>query len=340
MREQLINMEQEALAAIEACRNREELLALRVTYLGKKGSLTAVSRGMGSLSPEERPVMGQLVNIVKDKMEAAFATKLSRLDAALLQARLAEEKIDITLPGKVFPSGSRHIITQVREEIEDIFLGLGYVIAEGPQVELDKYNFEAMNMPSDHPARAMQDSFYFSDSVLLRTHTSPMQARTMEKMAPQLPVKIICPGVVYRRDEDATHSPMFHQIELLLVDKEVTMADLKGTILSFVRAMFGREREIRLRPSYFPFTEPSAEVDISCFVCEGKGCSLCKNTGWIEILGSGMVHPQVLKYCGYDPAEVSGFAAGMGLERISMLKYGIKDIRLLFDNDVRFLAQF
>ncbi|MBQ9992919.1 MAG: phenylalanine--tRNA ligase subunit alpha, partial [Firmicutes bacterium] len=246
----------------------------------------------------------------------------------------------ISLPGRSFESGSLHPLTRIRQEIEDIFIGMGYTIAEGPEIELDYYNFELLNIPKDHPARDMQVSFYFSDSVLLRSQTSPIQARTMQKLAPELPVKIICPGTVYRRDDDATHSPMFHQVEGLLVDKKVTLADLKGTLLSFARQMFGPEREIRLRPSYFPFTEPSAEVDISCFNCGGKGCRLCKGTGWIEILGSGMVHPNVLRMSGYDPEEVSGFAFGMGIERIAMLKYGITDIRLLFDNDVRFLQQF
>ncbi len=313
---------------------------LRVKYLGKKGELTQISRSMGSLSPEERPIMGQKVNEVKDTIEKMLAEKMQELEKALLKKQLKKEKIDVTLPGRVLPMGSKHILDTVTDEIKKIFLGMGYSVYNGPQIESDYYNFERLNLPKDHPARDMQDSFYITDSVLLRTHTSPMQARTMDKLSPQLPVKIICPGTVYRRDDDATHSPMFHQVEGLLVDKDISLAHLKGTLLSFARQMFGEDRQIRLRPSFFPFTEPSAEVDISCFMCGGKGCRLCKNTGWIEILGSGMVHPSVLEMSGYDPTQVTGFAFGMGVERIAMLKYGIDDMRLLFENDVCFLAQF
>ena len=340
MFDQLEQLQQEALKAIAATTELAQLQELRVAYLGKKGSITQISRSMGELSPEERPRLGQAVNQTKDLVEEAINAAQQRLQVAALSQKLATETIDITLPGASFALGHRHVISLVRKEIEDIFLGMGYQIFEGSQVELDYYNFEALNIPAEHPARDMQDSFYFHESMVLRTHTSPGQVHIMEELAPSIPVKVICPGAVYRRDDDATHSPMFHQIEGLYIDKKVTMAELKGTLLAMVRQIFGEEREIRLRPSYFPFTEPSAEVDVSCFVCNGGGCRLCKGSGWIEILGSGMVHPKVLKLNGYDPEEVSGFAFGMGLERIAMLKYGINDMRLLFDNDLRFLAQF
>jgi len=313
---------------------------LKVKYLGKKGELTQISRNMGSLSAEERPIMGQTVNEVRDAIERMISDRLSELETAAMAQKLKMERLDVTLPGRAILAGGKHPLTMVIDEIKEIFLGMGYQIADGPQVELDYYNFERLNLPADHPAREMQDSFYISESTLLRTHTSPVQARTMDKVWPDLPVKIICPGVVYRRDDDSTHSPMFHQVEGLVVDKNISLSDLKGTLLNFARQMFGPEREIRLRPSYFPFTEPSAEVDISCMMCGGKGCRLCKDTGWIEILGSGMVHPHVLEMAKYDPEEVTGFAFGMGVERIAMLKYGIDDMRLLFENDVRFLAQF
>ena len=255
------------------------------------------------------------------------------------QKRLASERVDVTLPGTSFPLGHQHLITSVIEEIQDIFMGMGFTIAEGPEVETDYYNFAALNMPPEHPARDMQDSFYFGPQLLLRTHTSPMQVRAMEKLRPQ-PVRIIASGRVYRRDDDATHSPMFHQVEGLVVDTDISLADLKGTLLAFAQAVFGPEREIRLRPSFFPFTEPSAEVDISCFLCEGAGCRLCKDSGWLEVLGAGLVHPNVLRNAGYDPEQVSGFAFGMGVERIVMLKYGLDDMRHLFANDMRFLRQF
>lgn len=340
MREQLNMIREEAMKEIAACQSGELLQELKVSYLGKKGKVTAFLKGMKDAPPEERPLIGQAVNEIKEVINLAIDTKMKQLDAAFLQQRLHDEKIDVTLPGKRFPQGNLHILTTVVSQIEDIFLGMGYSIAEGPQVETDYYNFEALNVPKEHPAREMQDSFYFTENMLLRTQTSPVQVRTMEKMRPNLPVKVICPGVVYRRDDDATHSPMFSQVEGLYVDRNVTLGHLKGTLLSFARQMFGEDRQIRLRPSYFPFTEPSAEVDVSCFICGGAGCRLCKGTGWIEILGSGMVHPNVLRMSGYDPDEVSGFAFGMGIERIALLKYGISDIRLLFENDVRFLAQF
>ena len=340
MLEQLADLAQAALARIAACEEAQALQELKVVYLGKKGSVTQISRSMGSLSPEERPRLGQAVNAVKVELETAFAVAAERIEAAGLTLRLEAEKLDISLPGRAFPLGKSHILSQVARQITDIFLGLGYAVALGPEVETDYYNFEAMNMPPGHPARDMQDSFYFDANMLLRTHTSPGQAHVMEALRPAIPVKVICPGKVYRRDDDATHSPMFHQVEGLYIDKRVTLADLKGTLLFFARRMFGEERQIRLRPSYFPFTEPSAEVDISCFICGGAGCRLCKGSGWIEILGSGMVHPNVLNMSGYDPQVVSGFAFGMGVERVAMLKYGISDMRLLFDNDLRFLAQF
>ena len=340
MLEQLKQIEAAALAAVANAENAAQLTEIKISYLGKKGELTAVSRQMGKLSPEERPVMGAAVNQVKTDVERAINERMAAFKEQEIAAALAAETIDISLPGMGLPAGSRHILTKVQEEMEEVFIGMGYTIAEGPQVEYDYYNFEALNLPPEHPARDMQDSFYFSDRMLLRTHTSPVQVRTMEKMKGQLPVKIISPGVVYRRDDDATHSPMFHQMEGLVIDKNVTFADLTGTLQEFARKMFGEDREIRVRPSYFPFTEPSAEVDISCFVCGGKGCRLCKNMGWIEILGSGQVHPRVLEMSGYDPEECSGFAFGMGIERVAMLKYGITDLRLMYDNDVRFLSSF
>ena len=340
MLEKLAELQKEALSIIEESQSGENLQEVRIGYLGKKGKVTAISRSMGEVSPEERPAMGQAVNRVKDEIEAAIDAKMKRFEVEALTAKLQKEKVDISLPGKKIVIGAKHPLTLVTEEIEDIFIGLGYTIAEGPQVETDYYNFEALNIPKEHPARDMQDSFYFSESLLLRTHTSPVQARVMEKTAPTLPVKVICPGVVYRRDDDATHSPMFRQVEGLYIDKRVTFADLKGTLLAFARKMFGEEREIRMRPSYFPFTEPSAEVDISCFNCGGAGCRLCKGSGWIEVLGSGMVHPRVLEMSGYNSEDAVGFAFGIGIERIAMLKYNITDMRILFENDQRFLAQF
>lgn len=340
MQAKLMELEQQARIKIASVDNINSLQELRVSYLGKKGELTAILRGMSALSEQERPLIGKVVNEVRDIIEALLQEKSVSLKNILQAEKLKVENIDISLPGKNYGLGKRHPLYQVMDEIKNIFVRLGYAIAEGPEIELDYYNFEALNLPKDHPARDMQDSFYITPEILLRTHTSSVQARFYEKTAPNLPVKIIAPGKVYRCDDDATHSPMFHQVEGFLIDKHVTFADLKGTLLAFARQMFGEKREIRLRPSFFPFTEPSAEVDISCFSCEGKGCRLCKGTGWIEILGSGMVHPKVLELGGYDPTEVSGFAFGMGVERVTMLKYGIDDLRLLFENDVRFLAQF
>ena len=329
-------MERELREAVSS----DQLRELKVKYLGKKGSISELSKGMGKLLPEERPKAGQLVNELRQALEDNLAAKQQELADKAMELKMAQEKVDVTLPGRPVKLGSRHPLTLVTDELKEIFLGMGYTVEEGPQVELDYYNFERMNLPADHPARDMQDSFYFDAKRLLRTHTSPVQARTMDKLCPQAPIKMISPGAVYRRDDDATHSPMFHQVEGLVVDEGISLADLKGTLLNFVRQMFGEEREIRLRPSFFPFTEPSVEVDISCILCGGKGCRTCKDTGWIEILGAGMVHPNVLKMSGYDPERYTGFAFGCGIERIAMLKYGIDDLRVMFENDVRFLQKF
>lgn len=341
MKERLEALRGEALDRLQTVGSAAELNDLRVHYLGKKGQLTEILRGMGGLSAEERPVIGQVANEVRAAIEAVIAEKQEAFDRAETARRLQAETIDVTLPGKAPQIGSIHPLTKVAQEIEDIFLGMGYTIAEGPEVETDYFNFEALNLPKDHPARDMQDSFYLTDEMLLRTHTSPVQVRTMKAMNGKTPVKVICPGKVYRRDEDdATHSFMFHQIEGLVVGPNIRMSDLKGTLLQFVREMYGPQMQIRLRPSFFPFTEPSAEVDVTCVRCGGDGCRMCKHTGWIEILGCGMVHPKVLEHGGYDPAEVTGFAFGMGVERIALLKYEIDDIRHFYANDVRFLSQF
>ncbi|WP_435374074.1 phenylalanine--tRNA ligase subunit alpha [Desulfofundulus salinus] len=330
----------EAKEALARADSLEALEEIRIRYLGKKGELTRVLRGMNALPAEERPRIGQLANSIREVLENELAERTAEIKARVKRARLAAESIDVTLPGTPFLLGKKHPLTTVQEEIEEIFLGLGFSIAEGPEVELDYYNFEALNLPKDHPARDMQDSFFIGPEVLLRTHTSPVQVRTMERTVPAVPVKIIAPGKVYRRDDDATHSPMFHQVEGLAVDRRITFGDLKGVLDVFAREMFGESTRTRFRPSYFPFTEPSAEVDISCVMCGGKGCRVCSHTGWLEILGCGMVHPRVLEMSGYNSAEVTGFAFGMGVERIAMLKYGIDDLRLFFDNDLRFLAQF
>lgn len=328
-------MEQELKNAVSA----DELRDLKVKYLGKKGSISELSKSMGKLSAEERPKAGQLVNELRNALEENLTRRQQELADKLLEARLEAEALDVTLPGAPVKPGSKHPLTLVLDDLKDIFLGMGYTIVEGPQIELDYYNFERLNLPPDHPARDMQDSFYIDAKRLLRSQTSPVQARTMDKMCPQVPIKIVSPGAVYRRDDDATHSPMFHQLEGLVVDEGISLADLKGTLLNFAKQMFGEDREIRLRPSFFPFTEPSVEVDISC-MCGGKGCRTCKHTGWIEILGAGMVHPNVLRMSGYDPEKVTGFAFGFGIERIAMLKYGIDDLRVMFENDVRFLQRF
>lgn len=338
MKEQLDGLLKAALAEISEAGTEESLQELKVKYLGKKGAITAVMKGLGALPPEERPIVGQLVNTVKNQLETSLDETLDRVRDASKRERLERERIDVTLPGRRTPRGTKHPITLVIEEISDIFSGLGFQVAEGPEVELDFYNFEALNFPKDHPARDMQDTFFVDDSILLRTHTSPVQVRTMLKHAP--PVRIISPGTVYRCDSDATHSPMFHQIEGLMVDSGVTFGDLKGILTTFVTQYFGKDIGVRLRPSFFPFTEPSAEVDIACVMCKGKGCRVCKESGWLEILGAGMIDPEVYRHVGYDPEVISGFAFGMGVERVAMLKYGIGDLRLFFDNDVRFLQQF
>lgn len=340
MKDKLEQIKAAALDSIAAAADLDQINEIRVRYLGKKGELTTILRGMGALSAEERPLAGQLANEVRQSIEAELGRKTEALKEEEKLGRLQDETIDVTLPGRPFQVGRRHPLVMVLDEIKDIFLGLGFEIADGPEVELDYYNFEALNFPPDHPARDMQDSFYIDEGILLRTHTSPVQPRVMEKRAPYIPVKAIGPGKVYRRDDDATHSPMFHQVEGFIIDKNISFSDLKGILLIVVRQMFGEDREIRLRPSFFPFTEPSAEVDVSCIMCNGKGCRVCSNTGWLEILGAGMIHPNVLKMSGYDPEEVTGFAFGLGIERVAMLKYGIDDLRLLFDNDKRFLAQF
>ncbi|KLV26488.1 phenylalanine--tRNA ligase [Niallia circulans] len=341
MEDKLKELQAESLTRIESSNDMKELNEIRIAYLGKKGPITEVLKGMGKLSAEERPKMGALVNVVRDEITSRIEAKQKALEEALVQEKIASETIDITLPGRPVSTGNHHPLTRVVEEIEDLFIGMGYTIEEGPEVENDYYNFEALNLPKDHPARDMQDSFYITEETLLRTQTSPMQARTLEKHKGKGPVKIICPGKVYRRDnDDATHSHQFMQIEGLVVDENIRMSDLIGTLEVFAKKMFGEDREIRLRPSFFPFTEPSVEVDISCFICKGAGCSVCKKTGWIEILGAGMVHPNVLEMSGFDSKKYSGFAFGMGPERIAMLKYGIDDIRHFYTNDVRFLKQF
>lgn len=341
MKERLLELKQEALAKIDAASTVKELQDVRVSYLGKKGPITEVLRGMGKLSPEERPLIGQYANEVRNEIAEQIEKKQAELQQLAIQKQLEEETIDVTLPGRPVKMGNHHPLTAVIEEIEDLFIGMGYQIAEGPEVETDYYNFEALNLPKNHPARDMQDSFYITEEILLRTQTSPIQARTMEKHKGVGPVKIICPGKVYRRDnDDATHSHQFTQIEGLVVDENIRMSDLKGTLTLFAKKLFGDEREIRLRPSFFPFTEPSVEMDISCFKCGGDGCNVCKGTGWIEILGAGMVHPNVLEMSGFDSKKYTGFAFGMGPERIAMLKYGIEDIRHFYQNDIRFLKQF
>ncbi|MFK4391854.1 phenylalanyl-tRNA synthetase alpha chain [Peribacillus frigoritolerans] len=341
MQERLLELQEEALQKVAAASELKELNEVRVAYLGKKGPITEVLRGMGKLSAEERPKIGALANEVREAIATKIEEKQKALETAAVNAKLATETIDVTLPGRPVNKGNLHPLTRIVEEIEDLFIGMGYTVAEGPEVESDYYNFEALNLPKSHPARDMQDSFYITDEILMRTHTSPVQARTMEKHKGQGPVKIICPGKVYRRDnDDATHSHQFQQIEGLVIDENISMSDLKGTLDVFAKKVFGQDREIRLRPSFFPFTEPSVEVDISCKICNGKGCSVCKKTGWIEVLGAGIVHPNVLEMAGFDSKKYSGFAFGMGVERIAMLKYGVDDIRHFYTNDVRFLKQF
>jgi phenylalanyl-tRNA synthetase alpha chain len=327
----------EARAAIARAASSADLEQLRVRFLGRQGRLTQLLRALGALPAEERPLVGAAANEAKRELEALLELRLGETRETERRQERARQRLDLTLPGRRPPLGSRHPLTRIQDEIIAIFGGLGFAVAEGPEVEDDYHNFEALNIPRDHPARDMQDTFYLSEDTLLRTHTSPVQIRTMQAQRP--PVRVICPGRVYRRDADITHSPMFHQVEGLAVDRNVSMADLKGTLELFAREMFGPRSRIRFRPSFFPFTEPSAEVDVLCFLCGGAGCRVCKQSGWLEILGSGMVHPHVLRNVGYDPEEVTGWAFGMGIERIAMLKYGVDDIRLFFENDLRLLRQ-
>ncbi len=340
MKEQIELIKNEALEKIKSITELKDLNDLRVKYLGKRGELTQILRGMGGLSPEERPVVGSLVNKAKDEIEYAIQGAEKKLEKIELDKKLQSEKIDITLPSTKIKRGSKHPVNRIIEELEDLFVSMGYDVVDGPELETDEYCFERLNLPKGHPARDMQDSFYITSEYLLRTQTSAVQARTMMENEEKTPIRIICPGKTYRRDDDATHSHQFGQIEGLVIDKNISLADLKGTLEVFVKKMLGEKSELRFRPSYFPFTEPSYEVDVSCFKCGGKGCNLCKQTGWIEILGSGMVHPNVLKMNGYDPEKYSGFAFGTGLDRLAMFKYGITDIRLLYTNDIRFLKQF
>ena len=334
--EQIRRAAKEALASFDSA---EQLEKARIQYLGKKGELTAILKQMGKLSAEERPVIGQLANEIRKDIEDTIANKSAEIKKAAQEKRLAEETLDVTMPGTLPQIGYKHPLSIVLDEIKDIFMGMGFDIAEGPEVEYDYYNFEALNIPKDHPARDTQDTFYINDNIVLRTQTSPVQIRVMEKTQP--PIRIIAPGRVFRSDAvDATHSPLFHQIEGLVVDKGITMADLKGTLETFAKRLYGEDTKIRLRPHHFPFTEPSCEIDVSCFKCGGKGCSFCKGEGWVEILGGGMVHPKVLKNGGVDPDVYSGFAFGVGLERLVLFRFNIDDMRLLYENDMRFLSQF
>ena len=339
MKEQLEKIKSEALAKIDASDALEKLNEIRVAYLGKKGELTTVLKSMKDVAPEERPKVGQMVNEVRALIEERLEETKTALARKAREEQMKREVIDVTLPAKKANTGHKHPNTIALEEVERIFVGMGYEVVEGPEVEYDLYNFEKLNIPKGPPARDEQDTFYINDSILLRSQTSPVQARVMEKQKP--PIRMIAPGRVFRSDEvDATHSPSFHQIEGLVIDKHITFADLKGTLAEFARELFGEDTKVKFRPHHFPFTEPSAEVDVSCFKCGGKGCRFCKGSGWIEILGCGMVHPHVLEMCGIDPEEYTGFAFGVGLERIALLKYEIDDMRLLYENDIRFLKQF
>ena len=341
MKEKLQSIREMAAEAMAACADSRELDAIRVKYLGKKGEVTALMKNMRSLAPEERPAFGQMVNELRSAIEAGLAENKERLEAIALERKLKSETLDVTMPGTEIPVGKKHPINLVLDEVKDIFIGMGFSVAEGPDVESDYYNFEALNIPKDHPARDTQDTFYVSDNVVLRTQTSPIQIRTMENKKP--PIRIIAPGRVFRSDDvDATHSPLFHQIEGLVIDKGIRMSDLKGILEMFAKKLYGEETVVRFRPHHFPFTEPSAEMDYQCFQCHGKdpNCSVCHGEGWIEILGCGMVHPKVLEVCGIDPDEYSGYAFGIGLERLVMGRFKITDIRNFYENDVRFLHQF
>lgn len=339
MKERLEKIMEDALGQISSSDHLDKLNDIRVAFLGKKGELTSVLKSMKDVAPEDRPKIGQMVNEARAKIEATLEEKKAAFEAALLEEKLKTETLDVTLPGKQLPRGHRHPNTITLKDVEDIFIGMGYEVVEGPEIERDYYNFEALNIPADHPAKDEQDTFYISKDILLRTQTSSVQVHEMEKG--KLPIRMIAPGRVFRSDEvDATHSPTFHQIEGLVIDKHITFADLKGTLQEFARRLFGEDTKVKFRPHHFQFTEPSAEMDVTCFKCGGKGCRFCKGEGWIEILGCGMVHPHVLEMSGIDPEEYTGFAFGVGLERIALFKYEIDDMRLLYENDVRFLKQF
>lgn len=339
MKEQLRAISERAANALKEVKAQSELEELRVAYLGKKGELTSILKQMGKLSAEERPAMGQLANAVRSEIEAKIAEKTALIKKTEQDKKLEKETLDISLPGKKGKKGGLHPLNTVLKDMINIFQSMGFDVVDGPEIETEYYNFEALNVPADHPARDMQDTFYVGDGLILRSQTSATQIRTMENRKP--PIRMICPGRVYRADDvDATHSPVFHQIEGLVVDKGITMCDLKGTLEQFAREIYGSDTKVKFRPSFFPFTEPSVEVDVSCSECGGKGCRVCKGSGWIEILGAGMVHPRVLERCGIDPEEYSGFAFGIGLDRLTTTRYKISDIRLLFENDIRFLSQF
>ncbi len=338
MRDKLQQLEKAALEEIAIIQGKEAVLELKVKYLGRKGDLASLTKELGKLSPEERPIAGELINTIKDRIEDRINSLLAGIVKREKEEKLRAEKIDVTLPGRYAKLGKRHPVTQVMDEVIRIFSGMGFQAAEGPEIETDYYNFEALNIPKDHPARDMQDTFYISSDLLLRTHTSPVQIRAMQRQKP--PLRVIAPGKVYRRDSDVTHTPMFHQVEGFMVGETITFGNLKGVLTSFLHSLFKEDVAVRFRPSFFPFTEPSAEVDIQCVICNGKGCRVCKGSGWIEILGAGMIHPMVFKAVKYDAEKYTGFAFGLGIERIAMLKFGIDDIRLFFENDVRFLRQF
>ena len=339
MKEKLESIKSQAASQLADVKTVADLENLRIKYLGKKGELTSVLRGMGGLSAEERPVIGQLANEIREYIETMIDEKSKVIEADILNTRLRTERIDVTMPGNKKRIGKHHLLSKVEDRMCEIFIGMGFDVIEGPEVEYDYYNFQALNMPENHPARDTQDTFYITENILLRSQTTCVQIRTMEKQKP--PIHIVSPGRVFRSDTvDATHSPMFYQFEGLVVDKGITMGDLKGTLELFAQNMFGEQTKIRFRPHHFPYTEPSAEVDVSCFICGGKGCRICKGEGWIELLGSGMVHPQVLRGCNIDPDIYSGFAFGIGIERVGMCKYTIDDMRLLYENDIRFLNQF
>ena len=340
MKEQIEQIKATSIEEVKNAKDLKSLNDLKVKYLGKKGELTSVLRGMGALSAEERPIIGGLVNSVRDELNKLFENKEKELSQKELQQKLESEKIDVTLPSNKTKRGSKHPLNRVIEEIEDLFVSMGYDVVDGPELETDEYCFERLNLPKGHPARDMQDSFYITTEYLLRTQTSAVQARVMMENKEKTPIRVIVPGKTYRREDDATHSHQFNQVEGLVIDEGITLAHLKGTLEVFMRKLLGEDTSLRFRPSYFPFTEPSYEVDVSCFKCGGKGCNLCKQTGWIELLGAGMVHPNVLKMNGYDPEKYTGFAFGTGLDRLAMFKYGITDMRYLYRNDVRFLTQF